>query len=387
MSSLIHYTLFSQCPKNLSIHTVAAFLLHLHLVMVSVQTVAGIRPPLFVPCNSCCPSIFNSDQGVINIRESHWLIHSISYYLRCLLSTEETIIVSDAYLFHPIPFYGGSEDDQQICTQAEQIPFALISVQQFLASKQGILQKSVFASKPRTFDSLRLETQAPFIQHDGRLNFLFTPISSDQMISLVKKVEEEMRFLRADNKFFWQPHIIFLWPEIQYTLRSPHDSFGKEDTIPGQKLLDLWFKNYKPNVPLDSAIFFCFMVQKGNSTRSQKNLYMNVWEGYTLKGNFILKRVTDNQLHYLNMNGNSVMKRFEGDEKCTFQLRDERVSAMEKINGYIFKERHRRRGDFRRMPLIASISVQEVKLWIKITQRKLCHVMYLYLRNRQNGLR
>lgn len=303
-----------------------------------------------VSCEICCPNMFSSSMGIINVGDRSSLFHSISYLLRCLLSAEEVVIVSDGVSSRPtwINWERHMRDDRKkrLCTYAENVAVSHIKATDFLQSEPGYFHKLVHTfdpSKPALFEVL----------HAKRINFIFAPESHEEMSSLVTKVEKELQNLRFGRKFFWQPYILFIWPEIQRILRNVDSDEESSNMVPGQKILDSWFALYQPYFTLDSGIFFFFIVQKGNSTRSRTNLYLSIWETYKLKRKFIAQEITD-------LSGSQV-KNKEGihQKACNGTIRDKNsiISWMEKANSYVFLERFMRRDNFRQLPVMASIVV------------------------------
>lgn len=303
-----------------------------------------------VSCEICCPNLFSSSTGIINVGDRSSLFHSISYILRCLLSVEEVVIVSDGVSSRPtwVDLERHMRDDtkKRLCTHAENVEISHIKASDFLQSEPGYFHKLV-----HTFDpSKRTRFE---VLHAKRINFIFAPESQEEMSSLVTKVEKELQDLRIGRKFFWQPYVLFIWPKIQRVFRNVDSSEKSSSMVPGKKILDLWFAHYQPYFTLDSGIFFFFIVQKGNSTRSRTNLYLSMWETYKLKGKFVAQEITE-------LSSSKVKKKVGVYQKpCNGTLRDKNseISWMEKANSYVFIERFMRRNNFRQLPVIASIVV------------------------------
>ncbi len=237
---------------------------------------------------------------------------------------------------------------KRLCTYAENVAISHIKATDFLQSDPGYFHKLIHTfdpSKPAIFEVL----------HAKRINFIFAPESEEEMSSLVTKVEKELQALRIGRKFFWQPYVIFIWPEIQIILRNVDndDNDKSSNMVPGQKILNSWFTHYQPYFTLDSGIFFFFIVQKGNSTRSRTHLYLSIWETYKLKGKFVAQEITDLSSSKVKNKENVHQKPCDG----TMRVKNSVISWMEKANSYVFLERFMRRDNFRQLPVMASIVV------------------------------
>lgn len=320
------------------------FYLRFSILLVFLSKISSHRSwGLSYRCDICCTSLFSAEQGVVNIKESTTVIHTLSYIIRCLFSSAEVILVSDDFLHSPmslslmtLPKVEGST-----CTQALNVPVSLISVSTFVEGNHELFLKFVPASGT-TASTFSPKVDLP----STRTNFIFHPNSEEQMLALIRKVDQNLQILRGDIKLFWQPYIIFLWPDIQFSVRGIGDKLMFQ---PDLQLLRSWFKNYTPAFTLDSGIFFCFMVQKGNSTRSQANLFLTLYEAYTVKGHLKWQKLT---------------RLFDSDEEGNFRkvesadcLEREEQSILEKIQSYIFVERFSRRDNFEKLSVTASVKV------------------------------
>ncbi|CAL8122384.1 unnamed protein product [Orchesella dallaii] len=309
---------------NFSIKFLCAFLVLSSQYSQSVNVSAS--------CFVCCPSLFRS-QGVVNIRERTASSHILSYAIRCLFPDEEVVLITDEFNSRPthINMQRNSRDDaRRKCTYPENTPIAYLTTDAFLNSNSGFfLRLSI------------LQTNLP--TKVERTNFIFTTNSDAQVLSLIYKIDEELQILTAENKLIWQPSILILWTENQFILRTnPETNF-----IPGQQRLNSWFQSYKPKFTVDSGIFFFFIVQKGNSTRSKTNLYFSVWEVYNLKEIIVIEELHEKSL---------VPKQFRAVEDTACGSKNQNVFKWEeRVISYMFLDRFRRRSDFRGQKISAAV--------------------------------
>lgn len=262
------------------------------------------------------------------------------------MSTDEVVIVSDGSSTRPVSLtwdrYAEDQSRRRVCTRAENVLVSQISATEFLKSDPGYFQRIV----PKVDPTRKANFKAAMAK---RINFILISDSVEQMILLIQKVEQELQSLRAGRSFFWQPMVFFLWhiQQIQNT--------STKSNIPGEAVLQSLFENHKPYFTIDSGIFFVFIVQKGNSTRSKANLFLSLWECYKLKGKFVIQNVSERTKTNIRSDWNT--RSDQGMCNGTVRKASPMLKWMEKVNAYTFLERFLRRDNFMQLPITTSILV------------------------------
>lgn len=307
-----------------------------------------------VSCGLCCPYLFRSNQGVISVRESSPVAHTISYILRCFLSTEEIIIVSDGAMKRAYWLnwnrYKNDEARKRVCAYVENVPVTYISTEDFLLSSVEYFLQLVPTYPPdRVINSS--EGQPP-----RRTNFIFVAESDEEMISLLEKVSGAIQVLRTARNYFWQPYFVFLWSHVLNLIPIQASESSPCRESPGQNQVRAWLDSVSPNFTLDSGVFFFFMVQRGSSVRSRFNLHLSLWEIYKLKGQqqLVVQEVTESELLQpppLEPEPKNVTCR------NTTRSANPQVLWMEQINYYFLLTRFSRRTNFKLVLIKASTEV------------------------------